>query len=63
VSRKILKNQGELKLTVGDVLNSPYYFYENVDGKNSYKSSIDRLFNSYKPGTTFTLGFTYDFKL
>jgi hypothetical protein len=63
VSRKILKKQGELKLTVGDVLNSPYYFYENVDGKNSYKSSIDRLFNSYKPGTTFTLGFTYDFKL
>jgi outer membrane receptor protein involved in Fe transport len=63
VSRKILKKQGELKLTVGDVLNSPYYFYENVDGKNYYKSSIDRLFNSYKPGTTFTLGFTYDFKL
>ncbi len=63
VARKILKKQGELKLTVGDLLNSPYYFYENVDGKNSFKSSVDRLFNSYKPGTTFTLGFTYDFQL
>jgi TonB-dependent receptor len=63
LSKKILKKQGELKLTVADLLNSAYYFYENVDSKNSYKSSTDRLFNSYKPGTTFTIAFTYDFKL
>lgn len=63
VSRKILKQQGELKLTVGDALNSSYYFYENIDVKKSYNNKADRLFYSYKPGTTFTVGFTYDFNL
>jgi hypothetical protein len=63
VSRKILKQQGELKLTVGDALNSSYYFYENIDVQKSYNNKADRLFYSYKPGTTFTVGFTYDFNL
>ena len=60
LSKKISK-RAELKLNVSDILNNDYYFYENIDNKHSFKSSSDRKFSSYSPGTSFTLGFTYDF--
>jgi hypothetical protein len=61
VSTRILKKRGELKLTVSDIINNPYYFYENIDDKKAFSTGTDRLWNSYRPGTTFTIGFTYDF--
>ncbi|HLG38763.1 MAG TPA: outer membrane beta-barrel protein, partial [Chitinophagaceae bacterium] len=63
VAKKILNKKGELKLTWADILNPAYYLYENVDSKKAFNSSTDRLFSSYKPGSTITLGFTYDFNL
>jgi TonB dependent receptor/Carboxypeptidase regulatory-like domain/TonB-dependent Receptor Plug Domain len=63
LAKKIIKNRGELKLTWADALNPAYYFYENVDAKKAFKSGTDRLFNAWKPGSTITLGFTYDFNL
>lgn len=63
LTRKILKNRGEIKLTWADMLNPAYYFYENVDSKKAFNSGTDRLFNSYKPGSTISVGFTYDFNL
>lgn len=62
-AKKILKDQAEIKFTVADLLNNEYYFYENVDSKKAFNSGTDRLFNAYKPGTTFTLAFTYDFNI
>ncbi|HET9431411.1 MAG TPA: TonB-dependent receptor, partial [Chitinophagaceae bacterium] len=63
LAKKIFKKRGELKLTWADMLNSPYYFYENIGGNKSFGKSTDRLFNSYKPGSTITVGFTYDFNI
>ncbi|HKO82419.1 MAG TPA: hypothetical protein VJU78_18545, partial [Chitinophagaceae bacterium] len=63
LARKIFKNRGEVKITWADLLNSAYYFYENTDKKKSFTNGTDRLFNSYKPGSTITVGFTYDFNL
>jgi outer membrane receptor protein involved in Fe transport len=63
LAKKVLNNRGELKFTVSDILNSEYYFYENVDTKKEFNKGTDRLFNAYTPGTTFTLGFTYDFNI
>ncbi|MBL7752096.1 MAG: TonB-dependent receptor [Chitinophagaceae bacterium] len=63
LTRKIMNNRGELKLTWADMLNPAYYFYENVDSKKAFKEGTDRLFNSFKPGSTISLGFTYDFNL
>ena len=63
VAKKVMKNRAEVKLTWADLLNNPYYFYENVDSKKSFNSGNDRLFNSYKPGSTITIGFTYDFNI
>jgi hypothetical protein len=63
LSKKILKNKAEFKLTWADLLNPAYYFYENVDSKKAFSSGSDRLFNSFKPGSTISIGFTYDFNI
>jgi hypothetical protein len=63
VAKRILKKKGEVKLSVSDILNQDFMFYENVDSKRSYDKSKDRVFSSYNPGSTITLGFTYDFDL
>jgi TonB-dependent receptor len=61
IARKALGGRAEFRLTWSDVLNPFYYFYENVGDKTSYQSTSDRLFYSFRPGSTITLGFTYDF--
>ena len=63
IARKVFNKKGEFKLTWSDLLNAEYYFYENVDSKKAFKQGSDRLFSSYKPGSTITIGFTYDFDL
>ncbi|NTS39861.1 TonB-dependent receptor [Flavisolibacter sp. BT320] len=63
-SRKVLKGNGELKLTVSDILNNQFAFYDNPSGKAGYHfGQGDRINYGYKQGTTVTLGFTYDFNL
>lgn len=66
VSKKVLKNKGELKLTVSDLLNSPTVLYWNTDKKDSYKKgdSIngrgnDLIFQQYRTGVGVSLGFRY----
>jgi TonB-dependent receptor len=63
VSKKVIGKRGEVKLTFSDLLNKSVLFYENVDNKRVYNSSNDRIFSSFKPGSTISLGFTYDFSL
>lgn len=58
---KVLKKRGEVRLNISDIFNQPFYFYENVNNKKSFQRGADRLWNSFTPGTTFTIGFTYDF--
>lgn len=63
IAKKVMKNRAEVKLTWADLLNNSYYFYENVGSKKAFTSGNDRLFNSYKPGSTITIGFSYDFNI
>jgi hypothetical protein len=62
LAKKIFNKKGEIKITWADLLNPAYYFYENIDSKKAF-SSTDRLFSSYTPGSTITIGFTYDFNI
>lgn len=62
LSKKVMQKKGELKLTFSDILNNKIYLYENVGGSKEYTSG-DRMFSSYSPGTTISIGFTYDFDL
>lgn len=68
ISKTVLKNKGEVKLTVGDLLNQHTTFYWNTDAKDAYKAGDskvgngnDQVFQQYKLGTTLTLGFNYRF--
>jgi len=63
LSKKVMKGKGEIKINFADILNNPYYFYENVDAPTAFKNGVDRLFNAYTPGSTITVGFTYDFDI
>lgn len=63
ISQKIMKKKGELRLTIGDILGQAYTNYENRDNKKVYNGSSDKIFSSYKPGTTITVGFNYNFDL
>ncbi len=60
IAKKVFANRGEFRLTWSDLLNPFYYFYENVNSKTSYQAATDRLFYSFRPGSTVTIGFTYD---
>ncbi|ULQ56355.1 TonB-dependent receptor [Flavihumibacter rivuli] len=62
LSKRILDKKGELKLTFSDILNNPIYLYENVGGSKEFNGN-DRMFSSYRPGSTISVGFTYDFDL
>ncbi len=62
ISQKILDKKAELRLTVGDILNQRFATYENRDDKKTFGGN-DRLFTSYKQGTTITLGFNYNLNL
>ncbi len=64
VSRKAFNNRAEWKITVSDLLNNRYAFYDNPSSKAGYSySQGDRINYAYSPGTTVTVGFAYDFDL
>jgi len=63
LSKKIIKDRGEIKINFSDILNNAFYFYENVDGPTAYKNGVDRLFNAFTPGSTISIGFSYDFNI
>ena len=64
LSKRVFSNKGELKLTVSDLLNNKFAFYDNPSDKAGYNASKgDRINYSYTPGTNITIGFTYDFDL
>ncbi len=64
LSKKVFNDKGEWKLTVSDLLNNKFAFYDNPSSKAGYNESQgDRINYAYRPGTTVTIGFTYDFDL
>ncbi|MBC7948507.1 MAG: TonB-dependent receptor [Chitinophagaceae bacterium] len=63
ISQKIMNKKGEIRLTVSDILNQGVTTYENRDTKKVYVGATDRTFSSYEPGTTITVGFTYNLDL
>ena len=63
LSKRVMNKKAEVKLTFSDILNNEIFLYENVGGGSKEFGSADRMFSSYKPGSTISIGFTYDFDL
>ena len=61
ISQKVLKDKGEIKFTISDLINNEVATYENRDNKIGYNGSNDKYFARYKPGTTLSVGFNYKF--
>ena len=57
ISKTVLKDKGEFKLTVSDLFNQPYVYYWNTEGSGqSYQAGTDRVFQKYQMGTTIFSG-------
>ena len=60
---KLLKQRGELKFNVNDILNQNSVLYLDADKNEKYSSvNTDPTVNRYKPGTNFSLSFSYSIR-
>lgn len=62
IAKKVLKEKGEVKLNVSDLLNKPANFYHDLDESKNYKTGTDALAISRKYGTTISISFSYNIK-
>ncbi len=63
ISQKVMKGNGEVRLNISDVLNQVVATYENRNSSKAYQKDVDRTFSSFRPGTTFSIAFSYNFNL
>ncbi len=67
ISQKVLRKKGEVKLNISDLLNQRSVFYQNYRmdtdkiSKRSYKAGEDRVWASYRYGSSIGLSFAYNF--
>ncbi|TKK66144.1 hypothetical protein FC093_17990 [Ilyomonas limi] len=63
VSKKLLKNRMELRLTISDLLADAHVWYYKFDAAPksiNYNASTDRIMNSYQYGATTSLSIRYN---
>ncbi|MEJ5994356.1 TonB-dependent receptor [Pedobacter sp. Du54] len=62
-SKKLIKNKGEIKLNIGNILNSEGILYQDVNKDKVYNKNTnqDQLINQIKYGTNVSLTFGYKF--
>jgi len=59
---KVIKNRGEIKFNAGDILNNRItQYYDNDLDKKYDRSKGDETISSYKPGSNYSLSFSYTF--
>jgi len=61
LSKKLIANKAELKLNLGNILDSKSIFYQDVDKNGKYNADGDQLINSIKYGRNISLSFGYKF--
>ncbi|MBZ5857668.1 TonB-dependent receptor [Flavihumibacter profundi] len=64
ISKKLLRNKLEAKITFSDILAQPFtwYYKYDVNPKNTnYDPSVDKIINSMRYGSTTTLTLKYNF--
>jgi TonB dependent receptor/Carboxypeptidase regulatory-like domain/TonB-dependent Receptor Plug Domain len=62
LAKKVLKNKGEIKLNISDIINKQANFYHDIDSDKKYGTTKDALAISKKYGTNFSITFGYNFK-
>jgi outer membrane receptor protein involved in Fe transport len=62
LAKKLIKNKGEIRLNVQDILNRKAYFYHDIDGNNKFSKIKDAIAISRLYGTNISIIFGYSFK-
>lgn len=62
VAKKVLKNKGEFKLNISDLLNQPANFYHDLNLNSKYDRGTDALAIRRTFGTNISLSFSYNIK-
>jgi outer membrane receptor protein involved in Fe transport len=59
MSKKIMKNKAEIKLTASDILNQQQTFYQNLTTNLKYEKGIDAVRFARRFGATYGISFNY----
>ena len=62
VAKKILKNAGEIKLNVSDILDTGNLYYLDINNNRKYDKGKDALAIKRKYGSTVSFTFSYNLK-
>lgn len=62
IAKKIMKERGEIKFNVSDILNQDNIFYLDIDHNRKYNKSVDALAIKRKYGSNISLSFSYNIK-
>ncbi len=61
IAKKVLKNKGEVKLNISDLINKNAIYYVDLNDNKKYDSKTDAFAIKRKYGTNFSLSFGYNF--
>jgi TonB-dependent receptor len=61
IAKKLMKNKGEVRLNVQDILNQKLIFYQNSTSNTAYEAAADPIRFSRRFGTTISATFAYNF--
>jgi CarboxypepD_reg-like domain/TonB-dependent Receptor Plug Domain/TonB dependent receptor len=62
LAKKIIKNRGEVKLNISDIINKDAHFYHDLNDDGKYGKINDALAIDRKYGTTFSITFGYNLR-
>ncbi|MEP6584799.1 MAG: TonB-dependent receptor, partial [Ginsengibacter sp.] len=60
IAKKVIKNTGEIKLNISDILNTDNNYYLDVNNNRKYEKGIDALAIKRKYGSTISVSFSYN---
>lgn len=61
IAKKVLRNKGELKMNISDILNKEAVFYTDLNDNKKYDRGTDAFAIKRKYGTNFSFSFAYNF--
>jgi TonB-dependent receptor len=61
IAKKVLKNKGEIKMNISDIINKGAIFYNDLNNNKKYDKNTDAYAIKRKYGTNFSISFGYNF--
>lgn len=61
IAKKVLKNKGEIKMNISDIINKQAIFYTDLNDNKKYDKGTDAFAIKRKYGSTVSISFGYNF--